>query len=137
MKKRVKIGRRKQVEEPEIIVIPMIDVMMFLLFFFMVASLAMAVQNGLPVSLPKASTGKDQRSQTVTITLQANGNVYLNTAKTTIDKLGDQLKAAGVTAKTLVTLNSDEHVPYGSVVSVMDEARKAGVTSFGFATNRP
>ena len=49
--------------------IPMIDVMMFLLFFFMVASLAMAVQNGLPVTLPKASTGKDQRSQTVTITM--------------------------------------------------------------------
>jgi len=137
MKKRVKVGRRRQVEEPEIIVIPMIDVMMFLLFFFMVASLAMAVQNGLPVSLPKASTGKDQRSQTITITLQANGNMYLNTGKTTIDKLGDQLKTAGVTAKTLVTLNSDEHVPYGTVVAVMDEARKAGVTAFGFATNRP
>ncbi|MFX4846492.1 biopolymer transporter ExbD, partial [Acinetobacter baumannii] len=40
MRKRVKIGRGKSIEEPEIIVIPMIDVMMFLLFFFMVSSLA-------------------------------------------------------------------------------------------------
>lgn len=137
MRTRVKIGRRKPVEEPEIIVIPMIDVMMFLLFFFMVASLAMAVQNGLPVNLPKASTGKDQRSQTITITLLPDGSIYLNMGKTTLDKLGDGLRSLGVGPKSLVTLNSDEKVPYGTVVAVMDEARKAGVTNFGFATNRP
>lgn len=137
MRRRVKIGKRKHVEEPEIIVIPMIDVMMFLLFFFMVASLAMAVQNGLPVALPKASTGKDQRSQTITVTLTPDGKVYLNTAPTTMAKLGDQLKSLGVTDKSLVTLNSDERVPYGTVVAAMDEARKAGVVNFGFATNRP
>ena len=136
MKRRVKIGRRKAVEEPEIVVIPMIDVMMFLLFFFIVSSLAMAVQNGLPVALPKASTGKDQRSQSVTITLLPNGELYLNLGKTTIDKLGDGLKAIGVKPTTLVTLNSDAKVPYGSVVAVMDESRKAGVQSFAFATNR-
>ena len=136
MRSRVKIGQRRRIEEPEIVVIPMIDVMMFLLFFFMVASLAMAVQNGLPVALPKASTGKDQRSQSVTITLLPDGSVYLNVAKTTIDKLGLGLRAIGVSKTTLVTLNSDEKVPYGSVVAVMDEARKAGVQNFGFATNR-
>lgn len=114
----------------------MIDVMMFLLFFFMVASLAMAVQNGIPVNLPKASTGKDDRSQTVTITLQPDGAIYLNTAKIKLDDLATKLKAMGVTGKTLVTLNSDDKVPYGTVVSVMDEARQAGVLAFAFATNR-
>ncbi|MBI1333344.1 MAG: biopolymer transporter ExbD [Armatimonadetes bacterium] len=136
MRSRVKIGRRKPIEEPEIIVIPMIDVMMFLLFFFMVASLAMAVQNGIPVNLPKASTGKDDRSQTVTITLQPDGSVYLNTAKIKLDQLAPKLKELGVTGRTLVTLNSDDKVPYGTVVSVMDEARQAGVQAFAFATNR-
>ncbi len=136
MKRRVKIGRRKSIEEPEIIVIPMIDVMMFLLFFFMVASLAMAVQNGIPVNLPKASTGKDDRSQTVTITLQPDGSIYLNTSKIKLDELGPKMKSLGVTGKTLVTLNSDDKVPYGTVVSVMDEARQAGVQAFAFATNR-
>ena len=136
MKSRVKIGRRKQLEEPEIIVIPMIDVMMFLLFFFMVASLAMAVQNGLPVNLPKASTGKDERSQTLTITLLPDGKIYLNMAPITIDQLYGKLTSLGVTNKNLITINSDDHVPYGSVVSVMDEARRAGVLNFAFATNR-
>lgn len=136
MRKRVKIGRRKQVEEPEIIVIPMIDVMMFLLFFFMVASLAMAVQNGIPVSLPKASTGKDERSQTITITLQPNGSIFLNTTPIKIDQLHVKLQALGVNAKTLVTINSDDHVPYGSVVAVMDEGRQAGILNFAFATSK-
>lgn len=136
MKSRMRIRRRKAIEEPEIIVIPMIDVMMFLLFFFMVASLAMAVQNGIPVNLPKASTGKDERSQTVTITLQPNGAVFLNTAPVKLSDLGSKLKSLGVTGKTLITINSDDKVPYGSVVSVMDEARQAGVMAFAFATNR-
>ena len=136
MRHRLNIRKRRAIEEPEIIVIPMIDVMMFLLFFFMVASLAMAVQNGIPVSLPKASTGKDERSQSVTITLQPDGTVYLNTSKTKVSDLAAKLKALGVTNKTLVTINSDDKVPYGSVVTVMDESRQAGVLAFAFATSR-
>lgn len=136
MRKRVKLSRGRAIEEPEIIVIPMIDVMMFLLFFFMVASLAMSVQNAIPVSLPKAASGVDSRTQTVTITLQPGGKMFLNTAPITLETLGDRLKALGVTGKNVVTINADESVPHGNVISVMDEARKAGVQAFGFATNR-
>jgi biopolymer transport protein ExbD len=136
MRRRVTVSRRKPIEEPEIIVIPMIDVMMFLLFFFMVASLAMVVQNALPVSLPKASTSDQENAASVTITLTAVGGIYLNTTPTSIDRLEKGLETLKVGSKTLVTLNSDERVPYGTVVAAMDEARKAGVTTFGFATNR-
>jgi len=136
MRQRVHVRRSRAVEDPEIIVIPMIDVMMFLLFFFMVASLAMVVQNALPVSLPKASTSDQQKAPPITITLQPNGGIYLNTTPVTIDRLEPMLSNLKVNANTLITLNSDERVPYGTVVAVMDEARKAGVTTFGFATNR-
>lgn len=136
MKRRVELGRRKPLEEPEIIVIPMIDVMMFLLFFFMVASLAMVVQNAIPVQLPKAATGKDETAERVTITLKPEGTIYLNTRVTTLDHLEKDLEALHVGAKNTVTLNADEHVPYGTVVAVMDEARKAGIPGFAFAINR-
>lgn len=136
LRRRVKVGGRKHVEEPEIIVIPMIDVMMFLLFFFMVASLAMVTQNAIPVSLPKAATSQDSNAQTVTITIKADGEVFLNTAKVTLDQLGDKMKALGLTSKNVVTINADERVPHGNVIAAMDESRKAGVIAFGFATNR-
>jgi len=136
MRKRVTIGRRKPIEEAEVIVIPMIDVMMFLLFFFMVSSLAMVVQAGLPVNLPKASTATNHSSQNITITIRRDNSIYLMTSLTTMDKLESGLKALGVTDQNLVILNIDRHVEEGVVVGAMDESRKAGVTHFAIATDR-
>ena len=136
MRKRVSIGRRKAVEEPEIIVIPMIDVMMFLLFFFMVASLAMVTQNAIPVTLPKASSSQDENAQTITITIRPDQSVYLNTTPVTLDKLEAALEALKVGPKNVITINADERVPHGMVIAAMDEARKAGIVAFGFATSR-
>ncbi len=136
MRKRVRIGRRGHIEEPEIIVIPMIDVMMFLLFFFMVASLAMAVQAGLPVNLPKASNASQQSSQNITVTLMPSGAVYLNTTKMTLGELATGLQKIGAKPDNLVIINADQSVNYGFVVGAMSEITKAGITRFTFATEK-
>ncbi len=136
MRKRMRIARRRPVEDAEVIVIPMIDVMMFLLFFFMVASLAMVVQSGLPVNLPKASTSNEHSSQNVTITIMQDNRVFLNTAPTTLENLKAGLEGLKVGADNLVIINADKRVFHGSVVAAMDEARKAGVTRFAIATDR-
>ena len=136
MRKRVRIARRKPVEDAEIVVIPMIDVMMFLLFFFMVSSLAMVVQSGLPVNLPKASTASEHSTQNITITIMKDNRIFLNTVVVTLDKLKDGLKALNVTDKNLVIINADRMVTHGLVVGAMDEARKAGVTRFAIATDK-
>jgi biopolymer transport protein ExbD len=130
----MKVRARRQPEEAEIIIIPMIDTMMFLLMFFIVASLALAVQNGLPVNLPKASTGVKHSAQNLTITIDAAGNLHLNTKPITLATETQELEAAHVTAGTLVILNADANCKHGTVISVMDNARKAGVERFAFAT---
>src|SRR5579883_1625214 len=136
MRKRVRISRRGEAEEAEIVVIPMIDVMMFLLFFFMVSSLAMVVQSGLPVNLPKASTSNTHSSQNITITIRADSSIYLNTTRTTLEQLKSGLDALKVTPDSLIIINADKSVMHGLVVGAMDEARKAGVTRFAIATDR-
>lgn len=136
MKKRVRIARRKAVEEPEVIVIPMIDVMMFLLFFFMVASLAMVTQSGLPVNLPKASTANDHSTQNITITIMRDNRIYVNTKLTPLNEVEKGLEALKVGANNLVIINADKTVAHGLVVGAMDEARKAGVTRFAIATDK-
>lgn len=136
MRKRVRIARRKPVEDAEIVVIPMIDVMMFLLFFFMVSSLAMVVQSGLPVNLPKASTSSEHSTQNITITIMKDNRIFLNTTVVPIEKLKDGLKALNVSDKNLVIINADKMVTHGLVVGAMDEARKAGVTRFAIATDK-
>ncbi len=136
MRKRVHIGKRRTIEEPEIIVIPMIDVMMFLLFFFMVASLAMVIQAGLPVNLPKASNAQQHSSQNITITLTATGEVFVNTTKTTLDKIAAGLRKVGATQDNLVIINADRATNYGYVITAISEAGKAGITRFTFATDK-
>ncbi len=136
MRKRVRIGRRRPIEEAEIIVIPMIDVMMFLLFFFMVASLAMVVQAGLPVNLPKAATANQHSAENITITIMRDGRIFLNRTPTTLDKIRDGLQALKVGPGNLVIINADKSVMHGIVVGAMDEARKAGVVHFAIATDR-
>src|SRR2546421_7618937 len=136
MRKRVKITRRKAVEDAEIIVIPMIDVMMFLLFFFMVASLALVVQAGLPVNLPKASTANESRAQNVTITIQNTGQYFVNTKKVAIGEISDELKRLHVDPKSVIVLNADKQVPFEMVVAAMNESRKADISRFTFATAR-
>ncbi|BDI34494.1 biopolymer transporter ExbD [Capsulimonas corticalis] len=130
----MKIRARRQPEEAEIIIIPMIDTMMFLLMFFIVASLALAVQNGLPVNLPKASTGVQHSAQNVTLTLDSAGNLHLNTKAINVADETSELKTLGVTDSTLVIINADGRVTHGLVTTVMDNARKAGVERFAIAT---
>ena len=130
----MRVRARRQPEEAEIIIIPMIDTMMFLLMFFIVASLALAVQNGLPVNLPKAATGQKHSAQNVTITISAAGDIHLNTRPITLADETADLKALGVSSGTLVVINADKNSRQGITVSVMDQAGKAGIERFAFAT---
>ena len=130
----MKVRVRRQPEEAEIIIIPMIDTMMFLLMFFIVASLALAVQNGLPVNLPKASTGERHSVQNVTLTVGPTGDLHLNTRPIAITDETAELKALNLSAGTLVIINADANVRHGVVTTVMDNARKAGVERFAIAT---
>ena len=130
----MKVRARRQPEEAEIIIIPMIDTMMFLLMFFIVASLALAVQNGLPVNLPKAATGQKHSAQNVTITINAAGDIHLNTRPIALADETAALKALGVSAGTLVVINADKDSKHGVLISVMDNAGKAGAERFAFAT---
>ncbi len=130
----MRVRARRQPEEAEIIIIPMIDTMMFLLMFFIVASLALAVQNGLPVNLPKASSGEKHSAQNVTLTVDAAGNLHLNTKPIALADETAQLKSLGINDGTLVVINADARVTHGLVTTVMDNARKAGVERFAIAT---
>ncbi|MGO8670567.1 MAG: ExbD/TolR family protein [Capsulimonadaceae bacterium] len=130
----MKVRARRQPEEAEIIIIPMIDTMMFLLMFFIVASLAMVVQNGLPVNLPKASTGVSHSAQNLTLTVSRDDSIHLNMRPITLDGETQALKDLGVTNQTLVIINADAHVEHGLVTTVMDNARKAGIEQFAIAT---
>ncbi len=127
--------RQRPVKRARIEIIPMIDVIFFLLVFFMVSSLAMTKINSMPVALPKTSSNPEAIKQDVIITIKKDGTIFMNKTPATLDTLGNllALEMQGH-PQDVVVVNADEGVNYGLVVQAMDKARAIGVRKFALAT---
>lgn len=115
----------------------MIDTMAFLLVFFMIASLAMTRQAGMPVNLPRAEAGAPQTwgDRQVVITLDRAGKIYLDKRPVGLASLGEALRARLANRPDLVVVvNADERVRHGEVVAAMDAAKAAGAARMAIAT---
>lgn len=116
-------------------IIPMIDVVFFLLVFFMIASLAMTTMKGMPVNLPKASTGSDRSVIKTVLTVTATGKYYVDKQRVEFDEirpiLEDRLKE---NPKMAVVINCDKAQDWGRGIEVMDEAKQAGAEILTIAT---
>jgi biopolymer transport protein ExbD len=127
--------RQRPVKRARIEIIPMIDVIFFLLVFFMVSSLAMTKINSVPVALPKTSASPQAIKQDIILSLKKDGSIFVNKSPATLDNVGTQLVAEmHGHAQDVVVVNADEGVNYGVVVRVMDKARQIGVRKFALAT---
>ncbi|PYK95003.1 MAG: biopolymer transporter ExbD [Verrucomicrobia bacterium] len=116
-------------------IIPMIDTMFFLLVFFMVATLSMTIQRGLPVNLPSSASAKADIPDTVSITVTAAGAVFVNKEAVSVQELRDRLRGVQqAQTEPSVVVNADEAVRYGLVVQVLDAVKQAGLTKLAIAT---
>jgi biopolymer transport protein ExbD len=125
---------RQKSEKARIEIIPMIDVIFFLLVFFMVSTLSMTINRGLPVNLPKAASSQKDLRESFNITVTQDGTLFLNKEQTTLVELGQQVKAGLEKDPELVVIVSgDDQASHGAIVSVMDEVRLAGVSRLAIA----
>jgi len=127
--------KRVHRRRPRIQIIPMIDTIFVLLVFFMVASLSMIRQQGLAVELPRAASSQQSAEQRITITVQNDGNLFLDKQPVSRDALPAALREAlGRAPKAQVVVNADRGARHGGVVDVMDAARLAGADQVSIAT---
>ena len=127
--------RRRESAKPRIEIIPMIDVIFFLLVFFMVSSLAMTKINSIQVDLPKTAKNPEALRQKVILSIRKDGALFLNKAPVSVETLGRQLvyEMHDAPQESLV-VNADQEVSYRHVVRAMDAARRVGVRKFSLAT---
>ncbi|WAH59603.1 biopolymer transporter ExbD [Pseudomonas sp.] len=118
--------------------IPMIDVMMFLLVFFVLVSLNVIPALGMKTQLPSAAHAQPLKPQNKSIlTLGIDGQLQLDGQATTIDALVPALKALEKPdTKTTIIVNSDKGVEVARLVEVMDTLRGGGFTSVSIATRK-
>lgn len=138
----MKLFNRRRKRQPKIEIIPMVDVMVLLLVFYILSSVALSHQHGIPVHLPRAATGEGTQVEEVVITIDRGGRFFLNQEPTPAGELGGALKKlaqshpgglAGLVEGNIV-INADLGVEHGAVVRAMDELRKVGVNNFAIAT---
>ena len=117
-------------------IIPLIDVIFFLLATFLMISLSMIKNQGLNVNLPSASTAVSQvRKVVVTITVTRDNDVYINQEKTSLDALSERLKELKDQNPDLkVFIYGDSHAYFQGAITVLDKVRAAGITRVAIQT---
>jgi len=111
-------------------IIPMIDVMFFLLATFMLASLSMQNLDSIKVDLPQGQAEKLKIEQPLTLTLTGDGRILVNQTPVTLDTLAATLKPLIRDAGQNVVVSADNEAPQGLVVQAMLRARAAGAVHF-------
>jgi len=125
---------RKEPERARIEIIPMIDVIFFLLVFFMISTLSMTLNRGLPVRLPAAGTSQKVGRDNVNLTVLQDGKMFLNKQPITLRDIGQRVKATLASDPQLtVVINADGQVLHRTVVDILDELRSAGVSGLAIA----
>ncbi|WP_293987635.1 biopolymer transporter ExbD [uncultured Megasphaera sp.] len=124
-------------EKPSFMIIPMIDIIFFLLVFFMMTSLSMVDLHSLGVQLPFAQAAQQEPQAQFVVTIKKDGSLWLNGK--VIEK-GELLASAkdqqAGNSNFSVVLCADRDIDYGQVADVLDSFKKAGITHLGLAAEK-
>jgi biopolymer transport protein TolR len=118
----------------DINVVPLVDVMLVLLIIFMVTAPMMMV--GVEINLPqtKAQSIKTQEDPLV-LTVNKNGEIFLEEHTMKLEELGTKIETIFKYRRDKeVILRADKDIPYGFVINVMAEVKRAGVVKLGMVT---
>jgi biopolymer transport protein ExbD len=119
-------------------IIPMIDVMMFLLVFFVLISINVIPALGIKTALPKSSQAQETKAvKNAVITLAKSGDIQLAGASVSLDELKPRLQAMQKPDQSLnIIINGDEAVPMQRLVDVMDALKDSGFDSLSIAAKK-
>ena len=110
---------------PRINILPMIDVIFAILVFFIVSSLYLTRSEGLPVNLPRATTAEVQKTKQITVSLDEQGKLTIDSNPTQINQLKAEIeKLIETDSNTTVIVNADKSVEHGQVVDIIDQLRQ-------------
>ncbi|MBN3216449.1 MULTISPECIES: ExbD/TolR family protein [Pectobacterium] len=124
-------------QKAHIDLVPMIDVMMFLLVFFVLISMNVIPALGLKTQLPAAGSAQQLKPQKkAIITLGAQDHLELDGQPMALSDLVTTLQQQQQDQQTTIIINSDKNVEVERLVAVMDTLRQGGFSSISIATRK-
>ena len=132
----MKLGSPVPHHKARIEIIPLIDIMFFLLASFMMASLSMMKLQSIKMDLPTATMAKrDFKPDIVNIAVDKNGGIFIDKTQMTLPEIGSILANKFQRNTNLpVYIMGDKDATHGSIIRVLDTVRRAGVQKVSFAT---
>lgn len=131
----MKLRSLREDKEPRIMIIPMIDIIFFLLVFFMMSMLNMVVQRSINLNLPQTATAKLEVTETLPVSITADGSIYVE--KEQIAK-GDFKRRMEIEKNrnpdVNVVLRADAKSEHAEFVFVLDQLKSVGINRIGIAT---
>lgn len=118
-------------------IIPMIDVIFFLLIFFMLFTTFRSNPTGIDLKLPKAVTVTEQQSKNMIIDINAAGEIFYRGKKTSLSNLMEVAKIKyDENREIVVIINADREVRYKHIIAVMDSLRQVGIYKLALAAEK-
>jgi biopolymer transport protein ExbD len=125
-------------DEARIEIVPLIDIMFFLLASFMLVSLSMTQLHRVPLVLPTASTAvADTKAPPYQIAINANGVITWDSKVITLSEITARLSQQATPADISVIISADAESRHKNVLSVLNAVRAAGVEKVSFEAKTP
>lgn len=135
----IQIPSPRSQRKARIEIIPLIDIIFFLLATFVMVSLSMIQNQGIGVNLPAASTGAAQErpKEYVALSVTEEGEYYYNKEALPLEDLVDRLRALKESdPDPRVFINGDERAEFGKAIALLDEVRRLGITKISIETRK-
>ena len=130
----MKLRDSRSLKQPELMIIPMIDIMFFLLVFFMLSTMYMVDLKTIPIKLPKAEFSAVDTQTTFAVSVKKDGSIC--DKQTDIASLTMQAKMEQKNnPRFSIVIRADKDADYGKVITLLDRLKGAGVQRFGLATD--
>lgn len=122
-------------KKPKIMIIPMIDIIFFLLVFFMMSMLTMVTQKTVNLNLPQTASAKLNVEKTLPISVTSDGTIYVEQEKISKADFHRRMEIEkSRTPDLAIVLRADEKSEHGDFVFVLDQLKSVGINKIGIAT---
>lgn len=131
----MKLRPLREDKEPRIMIIPMIDIIFFLLVFFMMSMLTMVVQRSINLNLPQTATAKLTVQETLPVSITADGEIYVEKEKVSKADFQRRMEIEkSRNPEVNVVLRADAKSEHDQFVFVLDQLKSVGINRIGIAT---
>ncbi|MDF7799027.1 biopolymer transporter ExbD [Pontiellaceae bacterium B1224] len=132
----MKLNSGYEAKKARVEMLPLIDVVFLLLVFFIYAMVSMAVHHGIKVDLPSAGTASMEPNESISISINADNQVFLNKEPMDAATVAQQVLALRKDSSKPVYIDGDAQADLGLAIELLDDLKKAGIEEISFSCKK-